>query len=60
MCKNFLQVYVGNTQNTLKKIMEKHFQDVAQKLQYDKKFDTLKLTSLTISTKNQPHNSAVK
>ena len=31
---------MGNTQNTLKKRMEQHFQDVAQKVQHDKNPDT--------------------
>ena len=43
-----------------KKRMEQHFQDVAEKVQHNKKSDTFWLTLLNISTKNQPHNSAVK
>ena len=35
-----LSVYVGNTQNNLKKIMKRHFQDVAQKVHHDKNSDT--------------------
>ena len=33
-------MYVGNTQKTLKKIIEQHFQDVAPKVQHDKNSDT--------------------
>ena len=40
--------------------MEQHFQDVAQKVQHDEILIFLQLTSLNISTKNQPHNSAIK
>ena len=39
-CKKFLSVYEGNTQNTFKKRMEQHFQDIAQKVQHDKNSDT--------------------
>ena len=39
-CIVCVSVYVGNTQITLKKIMDQHFQDVAQKVQHDKKYDT--------------------
>ena len=39
MYKHYLSDYLVNTQNTLKKRMEQHFQDVAQKVQCDKKLD---------------------
>ena len=39
-CKKCLSVYVRNTQNTLKKIMEHNFLDMAQKVQQDKSSDT--------------------
>ena len=35
-----VSVYVGNTQNTIKKRMEQHIQDVDQKLQYNNNSDT--------------------
>ena len=35
-----LSVYVGNTQNNPPKITEQHYQDVDQKVQYDKNLDT--------------------
>ena len=38
-CKFCADFYVGNTQNTLK-IMEQHFQDVAQKVMNDKNSDS--------------------
>ena len=31
---------MGNAQNTLQKRMEKHFQDMAKKVQHDKNSDT--------------------
>ena len=39
ICKICILVYVGNTQNNIK-IMEQHFQDVAQKIQHDENSDT--------------------
>ena len=35
-CQICLSIYVGNTQNTLKKRMEQHIQDVDQKVHYEK------------------------
>ena len=35
-CRQCISFYVGKTQNTLKNRMEQHFQDVTQKVQYDK------------------------
>ena len=39
-CKCYGDFYVGNTQNTVKKRMEQHFQDVAQKVANDKNSDS--------------------
>ena len=39
ICNICILVYVGNTQNNIK-IMEQHFQDVAQKIQHDENSDT--------------------
>ena len=36
----FISVYVLNTQNFLKKIMELNFQNMAQKVQHNKNLDT--------------------
>ena len=39
-CKLCFSVYVGNTQNNLKKLMEIFFQDVAPREQHDKNLNT--------------------
>ena len=39
ICNIFILVYVGNTQNNIKMI-EQHFQDVAQKVQHNENLDT--------------------
>ena len=59
--RQYLLLFMGNTKNTLKKILEQHFQYVAQKAHHDKK--TRYLCGLFCSTclsKTQPHNIVVK
>ena len=48
------------TLKTSWKIMEQHFQDVAQKVQYDKNSDTFAAHFTHHFDQNQLHNSAVK
>ena len=55
----YISVYVVNTQDTLKKRMEQHLQDVAQKVKHDKNSDTFAAHLAQHLTKNQPHNSVV-
>ena len=37
--KQYISVHVETTQDTIKNRIEQHFQDLAQKLQYDKNSD---------------------
>ena len=59
-CKKCLSLYVGNTQNNLKKEWNKISKVCHKNYSTINVLILLQLTSLNISTKNQPHNSVVK
>ena len=55
-----MSVHVENPQNSLKNRMEQHFQDVDQKVQYNKNPDTFAAYLSHYLDQNQTHNSVVK